>query len=97
MPPDVLAQEPPRDGLLLGIRPENVEVGLGEAPPLAVRGEVYLVEPMGAETFVTISIGTAKITARAAAGFEARSGAAAWVRPEMARAVWFDERTSRSE
>jgi multiple sugar transport system ATP-binding protein len=92
--PGVFAQAPSRDGLLLGIRPEDVEIGLGEAPPLAVRGEVYLVEPMGAETFVTVSIGTARITARAAAGFEARSGATVWVRPEMVRAVWFDETTS---
>jgi multiple sugar transport system ATP-binding protein len=93
--PEALAQKPARDGLLLGIRPENIEVGLGEAPENAVRGELYLVEPMGAETFVTVSIGAERIRARAEAGFEARSGATAWVRPDMARAIWFDVTSSR--
>jgi multiple sugar transport system ATP-binding protein len=93
--PEALAQKPARGGLLLGIRPENIEVGLGEAPENAVRGEIYLVEPMGAETFVTVSSGGERITARAAAGFEARSGAAAWVRPDMARAIWFEITSSR--
>jgi multiple sugar transport system ATP-binding protein len=93
--PEVLGQRPARAGLLLGIRPENVAVGLDEepAPEGAVRGEVYLVEPMGAETFVIVSIGADRITARAAAGFEAKTGAAVWVRPDMARALWFDEKT----
>ena len=48
----------PRRGLLLGIRPEDVEVALGtQVPDGATGGTVYLVEPMGAETFVTVSLG----------------------------------------
>jgi multiple sugar transport system ATP-binding protein len=97
--PDVLAQRAPRGGLLLGIRPEDLTVELGaEAPPGAASGVVYLVEPMGAETFVTVSLGasgTERVIARAPAGFTGATGAACWVRPEVTRALWFDEATKK--
>jgi len=95
VPPETLGQEPKRPGLLLGVRPENVAVGLdGDGTPEgAVRGEVYLVEPMGAETFVIVTLGAARVTARANAGFEAKTGATVWVRPDMTRSLWFDEKS----
>jgi multiple sugar transport system ATP-binding protein len=91
--PGTLGQEAPRDGVLLGMRPENVAVGLGDAPAGAVGGAIYLVEPMGAETFVTVAIGKDRVAARAASGFAAKTGEPAWVRPAMAHALWFDEAT----
>jgi len=99
--PDVLAQQAPRDGLLLGVRPEDLEVGLDakDAAGGAASGSVYLVEPMGAETFVTVSLGEGehggRVSARAPAGFEARTGAPCWIRADMTRALWFDEATQR--
>ena len=96
--PDALAQRAARSGLLLGIRPEDLAIELGAlAPPGAASGAVYLVEPMGAETFVTVSLGDTaeRVIARARPGFEAATGAPCWVRPEMTRALWFDEKTER--
>jgi multiple sugar transport system ATP-binding protein len=91
----VLAARAPREGALLGLRPENVQVGVGPAPGGAVSGEVYLVEPMGAETFVTVSVDGERITARAQADFDAGTGAPAWLRPDLAHAMWFDPATQR--
>jgi len=91
----VLAARAPREGALLGLRPENVQVGVGPAPGGAVSGEVYLVEPMGAETFVTVSVDGERITARAQADFDAGTGAPAWLRPDLAHAMWFDPATQK--
>jgi multiple sugar transport system ATP-binding protein len=94
--PEVLGRRASRSGLLLGIRPEDMSVGLGApAPEGAASGVVYLVEPMGAETFVTISLVDERVVARAPAGFEARTGAPCWARPDMNRALWFDEATKK--
>ncbi|CAN5925831.1 ATP-binding cassette domain-containing protein [soil metagenome] len=90
---EALAVEAPRPGLLLGIRPESIEVGLGVAQERAAQGAVYLVEPMGPETFVTVSLGKERITARAPSGFEARVGAPIWARADMSHVCWFDEKT----
>jgi multiple sugar transport system ATP-binding protein len=89
--PEVLGASAPREGLLLGIRPEHVAVELGErGGEDGATGKVYVVEPMGAETYVTVAIDDTRVTARASAGIEAKPGEIAWVRADMAHAIWFD-------
>ena len=94
VPPEVLGMSAPRAGLLVGLRPEHVEVAL-EGPD-GTRGTIYIVEPMGAETYVTVTLpsapggGIPRVTARAPAGFESATGAAAWLRPVPSHATWFD-------
>ncbi len=57
----------------LGIRPEDVRI----VPPGtkgSLAGEVYVVEPMGSETFVDIRLSGERFTARVARGFRAAIG-----------------------
>ncbi len=91
--PEVLGASPPRPGLLLGVRPEHVTVALDGDGAAGTRGRVYLVEPMGAETLVTVTIDEVRITARAPAGFEPEAGELVRVRPDLSRAGWFDAAT----
>src|SRR5207248_8654431 len=77
----------------LGIRPEHVTVGTGAAPPDAVAGRVYLVEPLGADTWVTVKAEGLRLTGRAAGDFAAPPGVAAWARIHPAELLRFDART----
>ena len=47
----------------LGIRPEDIRIVAADAPG-AVPGEVYVVEPMGSETFVDVMVGGERLSAR---------------------------------
>ncbi len=82
--PEALA---PHGDLTAGIRPEDLSVSAGPAPEGAVRGRVYAVEPMGAETWVTVeAAGAARRRARARRCV-ARTGEPVWLAYDPARAA----------
>jgi multiple sugar transport system ATP-binding protein len=81
--------------VIVGVRPEDLEVGAGPRPEGAVGGRVYVVEPMGAETWVTVEVGGERVVGRAPGDFGARSGEAVWLRCEPERMLLFDVQTSR--
>ncbi len=90
--PETLGLSAP--GAQVGIRPEAIE--LLPAPALgSLEGRVWLVEPAGAETFVTVERGGELLTIRAAPDFQARSGAAVHLRADPGRLLWFDAVTGR--
>jgi multiple sugar transport system ATP-binding protein len=63
--------------VVLGVRAEDLGVlGPGEAPPAGgtLRGEVFATELTGDSTWVTVSVGTARVTAKAGRGFAPRIG-----------------------
>lgn len=71
--PDAVAQKvrrrvTPRD-VVLGIRPEDITIGQGE-----IQGQVYVVEPLGRDTLVTLNIGAETIKVIAPSGFKAGPG-----------------------
>jgi multiple sugar transport system ATP-binding protein len=88
--PEIVGAPRPRDGVLLGIRPENVAVRTDGG---GIPAEVYLVEPVGATTFVTVSVGGARLVGHAAAGFSAPAGAHVRLAIDTTGAAWFDVRT----
>ncbi len=79
----------------MGVRPEHVTIGEGEAPPSAPRGAVYTVEPMGNETWVTTTIGEDRLVARARPEFTARSGTPVWLAVDRSEALVFDRATEQ--
>jgi multiple sugar transport system ATP-binding protein len=81
------------DDVLTGIRPEHVTVGSGPPPDGAVVGKVYVAEPTGAETWVTLDVGGERVTGRAPAELAARSGDVAWLVADRARVLRFDAST----
>jgi len=91
LPPATLGLE--RGDYIAGVRPEDVTVGEGPAPEGAIAGSVYVAEPTGAETWVTLDVRGERVTGRAPASFEARSAEPAWMTFERERVLRFDERT----
>ena len=77
----------------MGIRPENVSIGAGPPPDGALAGVVYIAEPTGAETWVTLDVRGERVTGRAPADFAARAGQPAWLRFEPERVLRFDAET----
>jgi multiple sugar transport system ATP-binding protein len=80
---------------VLGIRPEHLEVGTGPAPAGAREGTVYLVEPMGSESWVTVEVAGERLIARAPGDFQARTGAPVWLRFDPRRLRRFDAASGR--
>jgi multiple sugar transport system ATP-binding protein len=74
---------------LLGIRPEDALVSADEAPG-SLGGDVYVVEPMGPETWVTLDLAGERIIGKAPAAYRARSGQRAFVRIDRERVLHFD-------
>jgi len=70
----------------IGIRPEDIR--LAQDGPL--KGEVYVVEPMGNETLVDLRFGAQRLTFRAPKGFTAAIGSPLGVSFDAADACFFD-------
>ena len=87
-----LGGEPVRGAAKLGFRPEHAAmVAAGAANSL--RGEVYVVEPLGNETLITIAIGDELVNLRAAAGVEPVIGSPVGIEPDRAHLHLFDATT----
>ena len=78
----------------VALRPEDLRVVLGEAGP-GLEARVWLVEPMGPETWVTVERVGARLVARCDPGFDAPPGAPVRLAFDSQRACWFDRETGR--
>jgi multiple sugar transport system ATP-binding protein len=70
----------------IGIRPEDIRL----AEHGALKGEVYVVEPMGNETLVDVRFGEQRLTLRAPKGFTAAIGSPLGVAFDAADCCFFD-------
>ncbi|MGA9520323.1 MAG: ATP-binding cassette domain-containing protein [Myxococcaceae bacterium] len=86
---------PDEDNVLIGVRPEHVEIGTGAPPPGAAPGRVDLVEPMGPESWVSVGIDDQKVIARAAPEFHPAIDEAVWVRVQADRVLRFDSNSGQ--
>ncbi|MFQ5789555.1 MAG: TOBE domain-containing protein, partial [Acidobacteriota bacterium] len=77
--------------VLVGIRPENIEVGVRDG---AV-GDVYAVEPLGSDVLVVFTWADARLTARTPASFRARPGERLRFRFAPESALLFDPATGK--
>jgi multiple sugar transport system ATP-binding protein len=92
VPPRALGLE--AEGVEVGLRPEDLAV----SPALAggaLAARVWLVEPMGPETWVTVERDGVRLVARCDASFEAPPGAEVALSFDRARLHWFDARTGK--
>ena len=62
--------------MTFGVRPENVSLASHDGATRPVRGQVQLLEPLGAETLVTFQVGGVEIVARCPASFTDAPGTA---------------------
>ena len=80
---------PPAPDVTLGLRPEHLTVGVGAPPAGALPARVYVVEPLGAETWVTVERDGARLTGRAPSDFTAAPGTPCWLVYERAALLTF--------
>ena len=90
----VLAALAPRaaaaPALKFGVRPENIALAPVTAEDQAVPAQVQLLEPLGAETLVTLRIGQAEMVARCPASFRDKPGTTLTVYLRAAQLHLFD-------
>ncbi len=75
LPADLAARAAGRTPLKFGVRPENLRLA-SAAGDIAVPAEVSLLEPLGAETLVTMKLGGTEMVARCPASFRPPPGTA---------------------
>ena len=80
----------------LGVRPENLRLQRQHADDQPLDGTVVLVEPLGAETLVTLRCGGCELMARMAASFMLPPGASTTVHLHADDLHLFDADTGRS-
>jgi multiple sugar transport system ATP-binding protein len=78
--------------VVLGFRPEHAQITVRGAPD-SFAGEIYVVEPLGSETLVSVNVGADRVHVRVWAGFQGQIGDQCGVRLDPARAVLFDKAT----
>lgn len=89
VPPEVLNLAE-RGGAVVGVRAEDLAIGAGGPPSGAQEGRVWLTEPLGAETWVTVEVAGERLVVRAEAGFTPAPGTPVWVKAHPERLHWFD-------
>ncbi|WP_417260294.1 MULTISPECIES: ABC transporter ATP-binding protein [Alphaproteobacteria] len=83
-----------REGVVLGIRPEDLEMTATEGAP--IKGSLYALELTGDSTLLTLRDGATSICARGPADFEAPINASCALAPKHgARIHLFDKNTGR--
>jgi multiple sugar transport system ATP-binding protein len=76
----------------LGFRPEHASL-VERGAPGGLAAEIYVVEPLGNETVLTLKVGATLINVRVPAGFDRPIGEACAVRPESGHLHLFDTET----
>jgi multiple sugar transport system ATP-binding protein len=77
----------PQSGeVLLGVRPEHIILD----DTAAWRGEVSVVEPTGAETYVTVKTGVGDVTVRVSAQAKVKAGDSVGLAVSADHVNWFD-------
>jgi multiple sugar transport system ATP-binding protein len=82
----------PSDRVLLGVRPEDITLWLAERSG-AVRGTVFVTEPLGDRTIVDVTLGDVQLRARAGPTFDAPPGTPIWCAFDSERLHLFDPET----
>ncbi len=75
--------------VMLGFRPEHAEL-VAPGTPDALAGEIYVVEPLGNETLVTVRIAGELVNLRMPAGFTGAAGESSAARPLAGAVHLFD-------
>ena len=90
-----LAHTPHRGAAQLGFRPEHAQLAEPGTPD-SFHGEIYVVEPLGNETLVTVDLGGTLVNVREAADFGGSIGSPCAVRPQQLHLHLFDDETGDS-
>jgi multiple sugar transport system ATP-binding protein len=79
---------------VFGFRPEHAQITMRGAQD-SLAGEVYVVEPLGSETLVSVKVGADRVNVRVPADFKGQIGDECGVRPDASRTVLFDKESGQ--
>jgi multiple sugar transport system ATP-binding protein len=82
-------------GLMVGVRPEAVQVARDERPG-HIPIEAHLIEPLGAYDIVDLKVGSQFLRARTTSGFVAAPGQIVWAHVEESQTHFFSARSGRA-
>ena len=74
LPPALAGRAQGRDRFKFGVRPENLRLDAAGPEDIRLSAEVMLLEPLGAETLVTLRLGRSEMVARCPASFREEPG-----------------------
>jgi multiple sugar transport system ATP-binding protein len=92
-PDSGLPDWPEQTPLVLGIRPEHIKLGSAVGAALQGHGIVQMLEPLGAETLVTLAIGAQTLICRADADIDVKLGDRLEVSMDLRQLQAFQART----
>ncbi len=82
--------------LIMGIRPENVMLQAKARSENSVESEVFMTEPVGSKTIVTLKIGEGLIKSITPGTFRAKIGSRLWMDLDMDKLHVFDKKTEEA-
>ncbi|MEM2790071.1 MAG: ABC transporter ATP-binding protein [Candidatus Bathyarchaeia archaeon] len=82
--------------IVLGVRPEDIEVYRDRNVKGSIRGEVYVTEPMGNEIIIDVTVGDKIIKVRAPAEVNVDIGDEIWLAFKMDKIHVFDKKTEEA-
>jgi len=72
------------EDLVLGIRPENITLHT-EQSPMAFPGEMYVTQPLGAETLLIMQVGDSSVSVRLFTDEPPSYKGRVWIQPDLRR------------
>jgi len=82
--------------LVMGIRPENVMIETRAKSENSIQSEVFMTEPLGPKTIVTLSIGNSLIKSITPGTYRADIGSRLWMDFDMDKLHVFDKKTEEA-
>ena len=90
---NLIAQRASGMELILGIRPEHVKISDKRAGEESIEATVYVAEPLGSRSILTLKVGRDLVKAIVPGGFEAKIGEKRYMKLEKVRVQIFDGKT----
>jgi multiple sugar transport system ATP-binding protein len=93
---DVIKKNITNSELIMGIRPEDVEVNNQRKTEDSIESEVYITEPIGPKTVVSISIGNTKIKSMVPGTFHTKIGEKLWTNFNIEKLHIFNKKSEKA-
>ncbi|HBY96082.1 MAG: ABC transporter ATP-binding protein [Ardenticatenaceae bacterium] len=85
---DLVQQAGDGEGLILGVRPEHITL-YPEQTDFAFPGDVYVTQPLGAESLVNLQVGDEAVSVRLFTDEPPRLSGRIWIRPDPERIFFY--------
>ena len=93
---DIIKKNVSDTELIMGIRPEDVEVNTQRKTEDSIQSEVYITEPLGPKTVVSLSIGNTRIKSIVPGTYHTKIGDKLWTNFNMENLHVFDKKSEKA-